>query len=76
MSPAYHVICLLVAEKGPQDAALVQAMKNFLNATTDKVAQYRGEFGELAEATLKKRERAAITRDPGVWAALRTSLRL
>lgn len=75
MAPAYHAICFLVAEKGPQDTALVQTMKNLLNATTNEVAQYRCEFGELAEAILK-RERAAITKDPGVWTALRASLHL
>jgi hypothetical protein len=74
MTPCYHVIRLLVAEKGGHPTFL-QTMLRLVEEPHEATASLTRQFATEAEEILQC-EREAITTEPSVWRGLRTSLGL
>jgi hypothetical protein len=68
-NPPYHVIGLLIAEKGPQYAAFGQTVDALNTAPVDKAVDRQRELIAAAEDILRH-ERAAIATDPGLFLTL------
>lgn len=75
LAPRYHSLRLLLAERGTQFAGFAQALEVFLQPRPEELSLRLHKLNTAAEGILQS-ERTAITADPGIWSALRSSIGL
>jgi hypothetical protein len=73
--PRYHALRLLLAERGTQFADFTRVLEDFSQPRPEDLALRLRELNAAAEGILQS-ERTAITADPGIWSALRSSIGL